>query len=125
VVNADIVLEAIAAIERINGDAINRIGLLVNDYSAERVEADETDLFLSFRVGDDATAVAPDTSGAFIGERMPTGTMPAVTVPDPETRFPSRGVNAQVKKKKSSSQGKTTPAQQRPRNIAGWGRDRK
>lgn len=121
----DVIHAALSEIDRINRDAMNRIGLLTNDWSPERIKREEDNLFLWMRCRADEKGSREKTAADFIGEELPTGTMAAATVQNPKTDCPSQPVSAPRKTKESTPQGKTAPAKQRPRNQAGWGRAKK
>ncbi len=117
-IDEDIVFDAIAHIEKINGDAMKRIALLSDDWPQKRVDAEEEEFFLGFTVQGRKTQVpAPN---AFIGKAVPTGTVSPETVHTSATDFPSPAVNAPVRTEDSLSQGKITPSRQQP-DDAGWG----
>jgi len=57
----DAIFDAIQAIDAINGDAMRRIGLLANDWSAARVAREEDSLFIGFQT-DETRRNAPARS---------------------------------------------------------------
>ena len=68
-----IIFETIRDIEKINGDAMQRLGLLVEDWTEERLLREEERLFIGFGIEPDAKrASAPEADSGF-GEDLSTG----------------------------------------------------
>ncbi|SDY37313.1 DDE-type integrase/transposase/recombinase [Citreimonas salinaria] len=68
-----VVLQAITDIEAINGDAMRRVGLLVENWSIERLRREEDNLFIGFRIEPNAD-MAIAHAGPDLGEDLPTAT---------------------------------------------------
>ncbi len=68
-----VMFQAIADIEAINGDAMRRVRLLVEDWSVERLRREEDNLFIGFRVEPDAEKAAQGCADLGFGEELPTG----------------------------------------------------
>jgi hypothetical protein len=73
---------------------------------------------VGFRVRSSESRAPQKVTVPFIGETLPTATVPSSIVQAPETESAPRAVNAARRSSPSSSQGNTAPEQQRPRNIA-------
>jgi putative transposase len=121
----DVIYAALSDIDGINRDAMNRIGLLTNDWSPERIKREEDNLFLWVRCQANEEQPRETSADDFFGEELPTATMVAPTVHDQETDCLPEPISARHKTTEPSVQGKTPPAKQRPRNQAGWGRAKK
>jgi putative transposase len=119
-IDEDVIFAALAEIDRINRNAMNRIGLVMNAWSPDRIKREEDNLFIGFRVRASDRNVPRQAPDTFIGEALPTGTVPPETVHASATDFPSPAVNAAVRTEDSPSQGKITPSRQQP-DDAGWG----
>lgn len=66
------VFDAIADIETINGNAMRRVGLLIDDWSEERLRREEDNLFIGFRVEPDDEPKATPSSDLGYGDDLPT-----------------------------------------------------
>ena len=66
--------QTIAEIEEINGNAMRRVGLLVEDFSDERLQREEDNLFVGFRIEPDADHAAIVESRPVFGEELTTAT---------------------------------------------------
>ena len=66
-----VVFQAIADIEAINGNAMRRVGLLVDDWSDERLRREEDRLFIGFGIEPDRQATAPRGTSDVIGDDLP------------------------------------------------------
>lgn len=71
------VFETIADIEEINGDAMRRVGMLADDWSEERLQQENNNLFVGFRIEPDDEFKAKPRTDLSYGEDFATVMFPA------------------------------------------------
>ncbi|SFA84436.1 putative transposase [Poseidonocella pacifica] len=68
----DVVFKAIDDIEAINGDAMRRVGLLVDAWSPERLRQEEDNLFIGFQIEPDPEAASEPANRSGFGVELAT-----------------------------------------------------
>ena len=100
-VDEEVIFQAMTRIREINANAMARQGLLVDDYSAERIAALEDGLLIGFQAGETPRAAPIEPASDGMGLELPTAasraasdTPAAVTTrdADPDPR-PARGID--------------------------------
>lgn len=66
----DAIFDAIRAIDAINGDAMRRIGLVADDWSAARVAREEETLFIGFQTDETRRNAQPRSQDTPFGEEI-------------------------------------------------------
>ena len=96
-------LDAIRAIDQINGDAMQRMGLLAQDWSEERVQQEEARLLIGFNILERASATT--TPGLRFGDEMPTAAGDNIDETEPEA--PRDNISAKSRDSVSGSTAST------------------
>jgi putative transposase len=102
----DVVLKAIAEIEAINGNAMRRIGLLVEDWSKERLEREEERLFIGFDCRRAEEREADEASLLSYGDELETATCQAFERTTQVVADPVAMVQEPARKRRASKSGK-------------------
>lgn len=102
-VDEEVVLDAIRAIDQINGDAMQRMGLLAQDWSEERVQQEEARLLIGFNILERASATT--TPGLRFGDEMPTAAGDNIDETEPEA--PRDNISAKSRDSVSGSTAST------------------
>jgi putative transposase len=87
----DAIFDAIRAIDAINGDAMRRIGLVADDWSAARVAREEESLFIGFQTDETRRNAPPRTQDTPFGEEI---AAPGSHDPAAPTSPPAQGAMA-------------------------------
>ncbi|MBN2906680.1 MAG: DDE-type integrase/transposase/recombinase [Rhodobacteraceae bacterium] len=135
-VDRDIVRRALREIDAVNGEAMRRMGLLVEDWSAERIAEEEDRLFIGFNVSDSehppADAPASDSWGLDLAtaadswsasqtvsesDSVPVGETPVTPIPED----PEKDISAEEALKQSfACTGRPTPFGQAEPPSTSW-----